>query len=60
MNPLVPGTPTPEFRPGEPGSKEQAVGRLSLLDELAPYCNTPLLQEHLNQARRELEKVVSK
>lgn len=60
MNPLVPGALMPEFRPGEPGSREQALGRLSLLGELAPCCDTPLLQEHLNQARRELEKVVSK
>jgi len=46
--------------PGAPGSREQAISRLALLDELAPYCNTPLLEKHLASSREKLTGIVNK
>ncbi|MHA3772445.1 hypothetical protein ACXR0O_13000 [Verrucomicrobiota bacterium sgz303538] len=49
----------PAPAPGQPGSKEQALAHLLLLDELEPYCTTSLLQQHLADSRERLTKFVN-
>lgn len=46
----------PPHLPGVPGTPEQARARLSLLDQIAPSCPGPLLQEKLAAARAALQK----
>ena len=46
--------------PGAPGTREQAIARLALLDELEPYCKTPLLQQHLADSRKKLTVIAEK
>jgi hypothetical protein len=43
---------------GGPGSKEQAIARIKLLDDLEPYCDTPLLKQHHTQSRAALAAFV--
>lgn len=44
---------------GEPGTKSQAAARLALLDSLAPFCDTPLLRQHLAESRAKLAKMLA-
>ena len=45
---------------GAPGSKEQAAARIALLDELEPFCDTPLLKQHQTQSRAALVTFLEK
>ncbi len=45
---------------GAPGSKEQAAARIALLDELEPFCDTPLLKQHQTQSRAALVTFLKK
>ena len=46
----------PPHLPGAPGTPEQARARLSLLEQIAPSCPEPLLQEKIAAARAALQK----
>jgi hypothetical protein len=45
--------------PGAPDSREQATARIALLDALTPFCNTPLLRAHREEARAQLAALIA-
>ena len=53
-NRLIYSNAPPKLIAGTPGSAEQARARLALLDEIAPHCPDPLLQEKIAEARSAL------
>jgi len=50
----------PDPTVGTPGTPAQAEARLALLDELAPYCPPPFLEQKLIAARAKLEQQLTR
>ena len=61
VNALIPhaSSEKPTRPDGAPGTSEQTRARLSLLEQIAPSCPEPLLQEKIVAARAALQKLLA-